>query len=51
MAVGKLGDGRNVGHPALRVADRFDVHRLGFVIDQGFKAGQVAWVGKAHVDA
>ena len=51
MAVGHIGQRADVGHIAQRVADGFDEHGLGLVVDQGAKAGRVARVGKAHLNA
>ena len=51
VVVRDLGDGRDVGHVAGRVAQRFDEHGLGPVVDQLFEAGRVAVVGKTRGDA
>ena len=51
VAVGYVGDRSNVGHAPLRVTDRFDVNRLGLVVNLGFQRRQVTRVDKAHGDA
>ena len=51
VGVGHIGQRLNVGHVAQRVADGFDEHGLGLGIDQLAKAGRIARVGKAHLNA
>jgi hypothetical protein len=51
MAVRNLGDGRDVGHVARRVAKRFDEHRLGLLVEELFEALRIPVVRKARGDA
>jgi len=46
-----LGDRSDVGDIAARVADGFDEHRLGAVVDQRGERGRVGRIGKARLDA
>uniref|UniRef100_A0A914YCT4 Uncharacterized protein n=1 Tax=Panagrolaimus superbus TaxID=310955 RepID=A0A914YCT4_9BILA len=46
-----LGDGRDVGDVAARVADRFDEHRLGAVVDQRGERRRIGRIGETRLDA
>ena len=51
MGVRHIGQRADVGHIAQRVADGLNKHRLGLGINQLAKAGWVARIGKAHLNA
>ena len=51
VAVRNVGNGGDIGHRALRVADGFDEHGLGTVIKQRLKTCQIARIGKARCHA
>lgn len=46
----RLGNGGDVGDVAARVADRFDEHRLGALVDQRGERRRIGRVGEARLD-
>jgi hypothetical protein len=44
-------DALDVGDIALRIAERFDEHGLGFGVDQRLEGTRIAVIGKARFDA